>query len=203
MIRGENPLAWYPRCKITILNHNVEKHYNKVRWDDLGLYINPTLLPFVVPCSGKKKTWRLKSKDRNGTPKPKLLYSHSATHSKKCKQIAETGKSKILKFSTVVMEFQMHRASGCTIVACTPIITEIYPPACAFETPLFVYEIQIQKVSSHLFSKFYQNGCPRSLLSFHWYKMSCYHSWKTSTIQNTLHSNRKWQWDLIRTGRIN
>lgn len=47
--------------------------------------------------------------------------NHSATHSKKCKQIAKTGTSKILKFSTVVMEFQMHRASGCTIDACTPI----------------------------------------------------------------------------------
>lgn len=38
--------------------------------------------------------------------------------------------------------------------------------------------------SQYLFSKFNQNSCPRSLLTLHRYKVSCYHSWKTCTIQN-------------------
>jgi len=38
----------------------------------------------------------------------------------------------------------------------------------------------------YLLTKFYQNGCPRSMLALHRHEMSCYYSWKTCTIQNTL-----------------
>lgn len=48
----------------------------------------------------------------------------------------------------------------------------------------------------YLFSKFYQNCGPRSLLTFHGHKMSCYNSWKASTIQNTLFNRTKQTNDL-------